>query len=187
MTIWFTSDQHFGHKNILLPTYCDRPFVDVDDMNRGLIERHNSVVKDSDEVWHIGDFSLNEKFVPLILPQLKGAAHHIVVGNHDGAHIRHKKYEVATKRYLDYGFKSVHQEVRNFERKFLLNHLPYLNNGDSKHEARFPEYRPKDTGGWLLHGHVHKAWKVNKRMINCGVDVHDYFPVALETLLEITK
>lgn len=52
---YFTSDTHFGHKNILM--FCKRPFKNVDQMNEALIERWNSVVTDKDTVYHLGDFS----------------------------------------------------------------------------------------------------------------------------------
>ena len=50
--VWFTADTHFGHKNII--RYCQRPFVDVEEMNRVLIENWNSVVSPDDLVFHLG-------------------------------------------------------------------------------------------------------------------------------------
>lgn len=35
--LFFTSDHHFGHANII--KFCNRPFKDVDEMNEVLIER----------------------------------------------------------------------------------------------------------------------------------------------------
>jgi len=54
MRYFFTSDTHFGHKNIV--KYCERPFKNVEDMNQQLIERWNVVVKKEDTVFHLGDF-----------------------------------------------------------------------------------------------------------------------------------
>jgi calcineurin-like phosphoesterase family protein len=58
----------------------------------------------------------------------------------------------------------------------LLCHFPY--EGDSQDRDRHLEHRPLDRGGWLLHGHVHDRWRQRGRMINVGVDVHGYRPVA---------
>ena len=56
MTRWFTADLHFGHANII--RYCDRPWPDVDAMDRGLINRWNATVADDDEVWVLGDVAM---------------------------------------------------------------------------------------------------------------------------------
>ena len=172
---WFTSDQHFGHANII--AYSGRPFSSSDEMNREIVRRHNAVVRPEDDVWHLGDFALNEALVPKILPILHGR-HRLVVGNHDKCHPKHAKWRKATQRYLLYGFASVATEVRMGP--WLLAHMPYV--GDHTEKQRYAEWRPKDEGAWLLHGHVHEHWKQRGRMINVGVDQWDYAPVRLETL-----
>ena len=55
---WWTSDHHFGHRNII--GYCDRPFPDVDAMHRALVERWNDLVGDGDEVWILGDLVMGD-------------------------------------------------------------------------------------------------------------------------------
>ena len=39
--VWFTSDTHFGHAKII--EYCDRPFANVQEMNKKLINRYDKV------------------------------------------------------------------------------------------------------------------------------------------------
>jgi calcineurin-like phosphoesterase family protein len=175
MTTWFTSDEHYAHANII--RYCARPFADVEEMEQELIARHNARVRADDHVYHLGDFSLDERIIKRLLPRLSGK-HTLICGNHDKCHPCHKKYEAAARRYVVAGFTSVIRELTLG--RFLLNHMPYT--GDSLHEARYPEWRPKDEGAWLFHGHVHEAWKVRDRMINVGVDQWDYAPVSLEEL-----
>jgi calcineurin-like phosphoesterase family protein len=41
--VWFTSDFHFGHFNII--RYCNRPFADTREMNAAILERLNASVK----------------------------------------------------------------------------------------------------------------------------------------------
>lgn len=178
MSIFFTSDEHYGHANII--KYCNRPFAGVEDMTRGLIERHNAVVKDGDVVWHLGDFSMSEKYVPVVLPQLRGT-HHLVFGNHDKCYAYRTERVAAAQRYIAHGFVSVQKtaEVGGF----LLDHMPYVS--DSRHDDQYNEWLPADHGRWLLHGHVHTEWKARDRMINVGVDVWDYAPVRIEALVRL--
>lgn len=53
--IWFTSDTHFGHTNII--EYCNRPFSCIEEMNGKIINNINSKVKHNDILYHLGDFS----------------------------------------------------------------------------------------------------------------------------------
>lgn len=46
--IWFTSDPHFGHANII--KYSRRPFASPVDMDAHLIKNWNAVVKPDDVV-----------------------------------------------------------------------------------------------------------------------------------------
>lgn len=172
--MWFTSDQHFGHRNII--QYCKRPFADQEEMHRELIARHNTVVSETEEVFHLGDFALDERLIPGILSQLNGR-HTLVVGNHDRCHPCHSRSDAAKRRYLLYGFSSVSTEIRMGP--WTVNHLPY------SETRRYPEWRPVDDGGWLLHGHVHELWKTKDRMINVGVDQWNYTPVHISELERI--
>ena len=51
---FFTSDTHFNHANII--RFCNRPFIDVAQMNETLIANWNKVVGEDDTVFHLGDF-----------------------------------------------------------------------------------------------------------------------------------
>lgn len=54
--VWFTSDLHFGHKNII--KYCNRPFIDTFAMDNWLISSWNEVVQDNDIVFILGDIMM---------------------------------------------------------------------------------------------------------------------------------
>ena len=175
MTTYFTSDTHFGHKNII--KYCNRPFADVDEMNKALIDNWNDVVRPSDEVYHLGDVSLGQ--IKDTLPLAKQLHGHkfLVRGNHDRCW-QNADWMAA---YQDVGFK-ICQDSLHFD-DFVVCHFPYT--GDSQADDRYVSDRPVDEGKWLLHGHVHDEWKIKDRLINVGVDVWDYHPVSYDVLNEI--
>lgn len=184
--IWFTSDEHYDHKNVI--PYCDRPFKDIDEMREGLIERHNALVRRNDIVWHLGDFSFKKATVSEVVPRLNGL-HYLVAGNHDICHpINCKSDEKKNRLRLEYeaiGFMMVYpRDVWCEEVRARLSHFPYKH---SAHDERFQNLLPKDDGSWLLHGHVHKSWAENKRQINVGVDVRNYAPISLDEVLAIMK
>lgn len=51
--VFFTSDEHHGHKNII--QFCARPFASTEEMTEVLVERHNKLVRPGDVVYHEGD------------------------------------------------------------------------------------------------------------------------------------
>ena len=52
--IWFTSDTHFGHANVL--GFTDRPYEDVAQMNHAFVNAINERVLPDDELYILGDF-----------------------------------------------------------------------------------------------------------------------------------
>lgn len=183
MTRWLTADEHYRHKNII--RFCGRPFVSVGHMEAELILRHNLVVGDDDDVFHLGDFSMDERIVTDILAKLHGR-HHLIAGNHDACHPCHKRHAREARRYLDAGFVTVQTfmtlDIEGFGSVDAC-HLPY--SGDHKEKERYIEFRPKDEGRFLLHGHVHEHWLRRERMLNVGVDVHDFAPVSETRVAEL--
>ncbi|MGI8756381.1 MAG: metallophosphoesterase [Acidimicrobiales bacterium] len=182
MTTWLTSDLHLGHANII--GYCDRPFADVEDMDRELVSRWRERVAPDDVVWVLGDFALGSIADGLALAQDLPGEKHLVAGNHDpcwpGNGRRHRPW---VDRYRAAGFVEIVTtcEIDLGEGVVLpACHFPY--EGDSHGGDRFLEWRPADHGRPLLHGHVHELWRVKDRQVNVGVDVWDFAPVDAATL-----
>lgn len=196
MTNYFSSDLHFGHSNII--EYSGRPFKDVPDMNERLIENWNATVAPEDTVWVLGDVAMG-----LIADSLALAArlqgHKILLcGNHDRAwagwqqHRPGKKYNWA-QRYMEEGGFAVVLDGTTVPAITLsgtsgdvavrLCHFPF--DGDHTERDRYIPWRPEDDGGWLVHGHVHEAWRIRGRQINVGVDQWNFRPVSETTLADI--
>lgn len=183
MTTWFSADLHLGHRGILR----HRPrWKSTEEMDAELVANWNDTVAPDDEVWLLGDAAMSaSKLGPVA--QLHGRIT-LVCGNHDAPWRGHDKPR-QLQRYLDAGFEWVTTSGIDVtmigDQLVLLSHLPY--SGDHTETERYPEWRPKDEGLPLLHGHVHEAWKTRDRMINVGVDVWDWRPVSAETLAALIE
>lgn len=190
MATWFTSDLHFGHRNII--RYCDRPFPLTDegvaDMDEAMVATWNAVVAADDEVWVLGVVAMGslDRTLPRVA-RLQGTKH-LVAGNHDRCWSgRRSSVERWRRRYAELGFTTITEE-ETFDllgHEVLLHHFPYR--GDSHDLDRHLEHRPTDEGRWLLHGHVHDSWRQAGRQINVGIDAWGGRPVSAEVLAELVE
>jgi calcineurin-like phosphoesterase family protein len=167
--LWLSSDHHFFHKNII--TYCNRPFSRIKEMNQAMVDNHNSVVKPSDTVLFLGDFTFStvENTQPIV-STLNGKLL-ILPGNHDSK----GKLEKCGLSLLPRPYKIIYDNM-----EIWLDHYPYKQfEGVGKNIV--------DTGDWLLHGHVHEKWKINNKQINVGVDVWNFTPVKFTDIVALIK
>lgn len=188
MAIFFVSDTHFGHSNILHLGH-GRPFDSIEEHNETLIDNWNSVVKSSDDVYHLGDVALGKIAESLPLVNRLNGYKMLVPGNHDRIFSGEK--EAKRDRFID-AYRGVFQYVlpETFQTSFsgydvLLSHFPY--SGDSHDIDRHADKRPVDEGLPLIHGHVHDKWKHNGRMFNVGVDVNSFTPVHEDEIVAWLK
>ncbi|GAB7005396.1 metallophosphoesterase [Nocardioides sp. AN3] len=195
MTVWFTADQHFGHARLLeLSTRRGAAFHDVRDMNAQLITNWNTVVAPEDTVYVLGDVDMHGKSLALI-EQLVGTKI-LISGNHDACWGGVRGGWKARAEYLAAGFDAVMDfavtalaplRPQAPATRVLLSHFPYA--GDSHDEDRYAQFRLRDEGTVLLHGHVHDAFRERRTKngtwgINVGVDWWDYVPVSAERLAQ---
>ena len=158
---WFTSDTHFYHANII--KYCNRPFADVEEMNKALVDNWNSIVGNDDIVWHLGDFALGKKENVLeILPKLNGKIN-LVMGNHD-----HHKLNF----YYDAGFHRVYDRKVIINDFVILSHAPLMFLNDN-----CPFY---NVFGHVHDSALHQTW--TKSSCCVCVERHDYKPVSWEEI-----
>jgi calcineurin-like phosphoesterase family protein len=175
---FYWSDPHIGHAAVL--RYDNRPFNDIYEMNEALIQNYNSVVGPNDRCIWVGDCFLTAKVVARdVMDRLNGIKI-CVAGNHD-----HRPTQMLG---LGFAFSCYEMTIKIAGRKVLVSHYPYADESDTRHETKYADYRPKDNGLWLLHGHVHNKWgKFRKKMINVGACLWDYTPIShsyLEVLIQ---
>ena len=161
MAIFFTGDTHFGDRRVL--RFDRRPFRTLDEHDDALIARWNEVVGPEDEVWHLGDFALGppRARVHEILDSLNGRKH-LIVGNNDGLDTLQAPGWASLQHYVEF--------VAD-ERRLVLCHYP------------FRTWNGIGQGVVNIHGHSHGRLTPVTRQYDVGVDVWDFRPVPLATLL----
>jgi calcineurin-like phosphoesterase family protein len=159
--IYFTSDTHFGHGGAL--GFYQRPFASVAAMDESLIQHWNAVVQPGDEVWHLGDFAIRQKRarVEELLARLDGRKR-LVAGNNDPPETRQAAGWASVADYA---------ELVVDGRALVLCHYP------------FRAWNGMDKGTVNLHGHSHGRGTALPRQFDVGVDVWEFRPVPLATLL----
>lgn len=176
--IFFTSDTHFNHKNIIL--YCQRPFETVEKMNEVLIANWNSKVPSDGIVFHCGDFALGgSEAWHKIMPRLNGKIH-LILGNHDLKNFR--------QGYAD-SFASVQEQltIDIGKKKIILTHFPLL---------CYHGTWGSEMNVWNLMGHVHTLKSNNSgkdferlqylfpTQYDVGVDFNNYTPISFQEVKE---
>lgn len=165
MTVFFTSDHHFGHSGAR--TLYRRPFASVADMDRQMIDRWNTVIHADDEVWHLGDFAVRQppERITALLNELHGSKH-LIAGNNDGPAVTACAGWQSVQSYAERTVDGVN---------LVLCHYP------------FRTWRDMAKGAINLHGHSHGRLKPLPRQIDVGVDAWNFCPLQLADLLHRTK
>ncbi|MBF9232756.1 metallophosphoesterase family protein [Microvirga alba] len=161
MAVFFTSDTHFGDPRVL--RVDKRPFKTIPEHDEALLANWNEVVSPDDEVWHLGDFARadNLERIDELLDRLYGRKH-LVTGNNDGPTTLAAKGWASVQAYA---------ELHLDDRDLVLCHYPFR----TWHSM---------SKGWIdLHGHSHGRLSHKTRQYDVGVDVWDYRPVTLSTIL----
>ena len=167
--VWFTSDTHFGHENII--RFCNRPFKNAEEMNTELIRRWRETVPEDGIVFHLGDFAHgSSRLWNDILNALPGRKY-LILGNHD--------LKAARQGFMSH-FELVSQQmtIRVGGQAIVLNHNPFLCYGGSYRDV------------WQLFGHVHSGPASHTGLdhprlkmlfplqYDVGVDNNDFRPVS---------
>lgn len=187
--VWFTSDTHIGHERVALI----RGFESTGVHDEFLAHQWDRCVQPHDDVWVLGDVALGGWRSSIEWFTERPGRKHLVLGNHDRAHPHNRAAEEHLDDYLD-AFYSVQiaAEVSLNQpnmRRVLLSHFPYA--GD-RGEDRYPQWRLRDLGQPLLHGHTHSSERVSRSsegslQIHVGVDAWDFTPVRRHEVVTLMQ
>jgi calcineurin-like phosphoesterase family protein len=156
MTIWFTADNHFGHKRII--ELANRPFDSIEQMDEVMIERWNNCIAKGDLVYHLGDFSFADQ--DLYLSRLNGQKR-FVKGNHDHSN-----------RMSKTGWQTINEmlDIRVNDTSIVLCHYALRVWSKSGH------------GSLHFYGHSHNNLPGDSQCCDVGVDAWNFYPVTLEDI-----
>lgn len=160
--LFFISDTHFGHKNIL--TFKDdfgkslrEGFEDIEEMNEYIIAMWNHKVGSQDKVIHCGDVAFGKEALKLC--QRLNGIKYLVLGNHD---------TMALNEY-----------AKVFTKIFGVKYI----GGDEAICTHVPVH-PSSLRRFVLniHGHLHEKHIDDARYFNVSVEQIGYTPIELEEI-----
>lgn len=172
--IHFTSDTHWGHKNII--QYSNRPFDSVEDMNEALIENWNDQVANNDTVYHLGDFAFQPYDVLKRTARHLNGTKHLILGNHDKTIIQNRDDLVRSGT-----FDSIQNyfELKAEGQFIVLFHYGQRVWNRSHHSSIH------------LYGHSHGSLPPFGKSVDVGVDCKEitpeYRPVSLNEVVAYMK
>lgn len=216
MKIWLISDTHFSHKNTLRycgrPFFtieqCDRAIVDrcnqivgPEDIliHLGDVAMHTKPMlrilpqlKVKKRILIIGNHDLifspyflktrGQKFIDNMMKEYAKVFDEIYPS---GVWLAIEDGKILTLDLIVEKFV----KTNNYKDAFLvrLSHFPTKNTENRYHNDKHDASRPIDNGMLNICGHVHQNWLKRGNNINVGVDVWDFTPVKLETVIELWK
>lgn len=167
---WFTSDWHLNETRFDI---MFRPFKTAIENDTILLNNFMSVFKDGDTLFHLGDviykcessedYKKYESIFKDIRKKFPNSQFILIEGNYDvDSDLKIQLYKILFTEI----YESLSLSVKNIP--MFLNHYPTKVNAQEL---------------FGITGHIHSLWKVQKNMINVGVDAWNYMPVDLDKLL----
>lgn len=182
--IFFTSDTHFGHRNII-ERFVFRPFKDAKEMGEALIANWNSVVSDNDIVFHLGDFVWWEgrHEAKKLINKLNGTIY-LIPGNHD----KKRNFELCDpeKLIICDDVTVLHTDYNKLN--IVMCHYPLMCYSQSEKDNFYQFF-----------GHIHSLPHtkmtefgrplpiIRGRYLDVGCDRHNYTPQELDDLVRECK
>lgn len=172
MTIFFVSDTHFGHENII--RYMNRPFKDSAEMDEVLIRNWNELVTHEDTVYVLGDFALCPSArAASILRRLSGTKI-LIEGNHDRGCLRDPVFRRE--------FSEIHKLL-----EIDVAPEPGTKRGQKIVMCHYAmrTWNRSHRGSIQLFGHSHGTLPDDPHSLSMdvGVDSNNHYPISLKDVL----
>lgn len=193
--IWFTSDTHYSHKNIVRGTTTwvgeeDHPgshrlqsvrgFDTVEKHNYTLVSNINALVKHDDILYHLGDWSFGgHEQIKLFRDRLNCQEIHLIFGNHD----QHIEQIDSPYRSLFASCNYVKQLKINVDKKYGIVGKQMIFLSHYGHRV----WDKLHHGAIHLFGHSHGTLPMFGKSMDCGVDTNNLCPYHLDEIMDIMK
>lgn len=166
--VWFTSDIHFSHANII--KYSNRPFADTTEMDEAMLKTINETVGPRDFLYILGDVSFAKpEYTKQMIKRMNGIKI-LVWGNHDqvirsNSEIRdlfHETHELLDRTFVVDGKRT----------KIVMCHYAMKVWNKSHHNSIH------------LFGHSHGSMPDDgRRCMDVGMDAVGLRPISLEEVM----
>lgn len=212
VNIWFTSDTHYGHKNIVRGTsewgkeeggihslQRTRNFNTIEEHNQVLVDSINGLVKENDILYHLGDWSFGgHPNIKEFRERLNCKNIHLVFGNHD-QHIEpinspYRELFSSCEYYKELNLKIDCTKTGKYGKQlFVLSHYAMR------------VWNKSHRGSIMLYGHSHGTLDAmkpefanptwigddyfikNYRTMDVGMDTNNLYPYHLDEILDRMK
>lgn len=169
--VFFTSDLHFGHKNLCQGLRG----MTAEESDKLIIDNWNKVVTKRDLVYVLGDITMeNQNDIPKYISQLNGRIV-LIGGNHDTKQCCdvYRKLGITVMGCLKY-------------KGFICTHIPV-------HPYEL-EQEDRQLLRGNIHGHVHRSGEIDgisytpktdygPLYYNVNIELHNYTPIAFDDLV----
>lgn len=165
--IWFTSDWHLDHANII--KYSNRPFANVEEQQKVILSNFFIKVKKGDIVYFLGDIAFNSDAFQLFAKQFRqqygtSVEFHYIEGNHE---------------------KSIIPEIKRFATSYSkLNEIYWNDQPITLCHYIMYSFSKSHFNAWQIYGHHHgyvDTKMLGKRMNVC-VELNNYSPVSIDNV-----
>lgn len=153
---YFTADLHLGHQKVAEM----RGFDSTLEHDQTVMGNIYDTLNPNDTLYILGDISLGYNPGAMLYIMALDSVH-LVSGNHDPCHPMHRDATKELERY-GYYFRTIASQgtTRIDKQKIMLSHYPYA--GDHTSVERDEQWRMRDLGAPIIHGHTHSTEKVSR-------------------------
>ena len=163
MAIWVCADLHLQDKQI--NEFCAQKFNSVEEHDKYVIDRYNSVVGKDDLVYILGDVGFRPTNVLATLVRQLNGRKILIVGNHD---------QLNDTEYKNMGFIEVIRHPVYYNNNIILSHIPCLEAYDNPYVIN-------------VHGHLHNNALDLDNFFNVNVEMNDFLPINIKVFEEIAN